>query len=659
MKIDFLRGAFLCVSAFLAQSATAHGLVQDPPARNWFCGALTKPDQVQNGVAQYPVCGNAFFAPGVEATAGYSFMSVLTHTTGRAGVGPRTNVCGFNSETWNGAATVWDQPIDWPTVPMTAGQRNFVWNISWGPHFSDSSDFRYWITKSSFVWQTGKPLSFSDFEDAPFCDLAYNDATPNANPNLIPDKANALFTTRCTVPSRSGRHVIYAEWGRTPPTFERFHGCIDAQFSGTPPPTVTANIALNPNVSTFTGSGSIALNGSGSVGSNLSYTWSVDSENPSLYSITNPMSANATLNLGVPSASGNVTVNLLVTSGNSSDTETRTILHQPAISNQWFDLGVLTADARTLVVGDRVNVRTVSTSGQDAFWPPTPITITSSNTGSTQWPVTLANAVNAMNGSVRIGVLNSSNQVVPQASATANRVYSLTSASIASAFLQVVPGAVPSTPTGLAAVSGNAQVALTWNAVSGATGYNVKRSTTNGGPYTNVAANNTSTSYTNTGLTNGTVYYYVVTALNASGESPVSLQVSATPAATGGDTGGVTVTKAVTSASPWFNEIQVRLANTSPITAMTVTVEVARTPGVTYSGMYNTVGGQITQANSSTTSVVTYTWTLNAGQQLGASTSRTFAAQMGGNGTAHPTTGDKYTVNYTVGGVARSQTGTF
>jgi cellulose 1,4-beta-cellobiosidase len=187
----------------------------------------------------------------------------------------------------------------------------------------------------------------------------------------------------------------------------------------------------------------------------------------------------------------------------------------------------------------------------------------------------------------------------------------------------------------------------------------VKRSTTNGGPYSNVAANNSSTSYTNTGLTNGTTYYYVVTALNASGESPVSLQVSGTPAATGGDTGGVTVTKAVTSASPWFNEIQVRLANTSPITAMTVTVNVARTPGVTYSGMYNTVGGQITQANSSTTSTVTYTWTLNAGQQLGASTSRTFAAQMGGNGTAHATTGDTYTVNYTVGGVARTQTGSF
>jgi hypothetical protein len=92
---------------------------------------------------------------------------------------------------------------------------------------------------------------------------------------------------------------------------------------------------------------------------------------------------------------------------------------------------------------------------------------------------------------------------------------------------------------------------------------------------------------------------------------------------------------------------------------MTVTVVVQRTTGVSYSGAYNTVGGQITQANASTASAVTYTWTLNSGQSLGASTSRTFAAQFGGNGTAHPVTGDTWTVNYTVGGVARTQTGSF
>src|SRR5688572_14303829 len=120
-----IRALGLCLLALFSTGAFAHGLVQDPPSRNWFCGAVTKPDHVQNGTAQYPVCGNAFFATGLDPSAGYSFMSVLTHTTGRQGVGPRTNVCGFNSETWNGQATVWDQPIDWPTVAMTPGPRNF------------------------------------------------------------------------------------------------------------------------------------------------------------------------------------------------------------------------------------------------------------------------------------------------------------------------------------------------------------------------------------------------------------------------------------------------------------------------------------------------------------------------------------------------------
>jgi fibronectin type 3 domain-containing protein len=89
---------------------------------------------------------------------------------------------------------------------------------------------------------------------------------------------------------------------------------------------------------------------------------------------------------------------------------------------------------------------------------------------------------------------------------------------------------VPAAPTGLTATPGDTQVALAWNASSGASSYNVKRSTTSGGPYTTIASP-TSTSFTNTGLTNGTTYYYVVTAVNSAGESAASSQVSATPQA--------------------------------------------------------------------------------------------------------------------------------
>jgi fibronectin type 3 domain-containing protein len=99
-------------------------------------------------------------------------------------------------------------------------------------------------------------------------------------------------------------------------------------------------------------------------------------------------------------------------------------------------------------------------------------------------------------------------------------------------YFTILKGAVsvPAAPQNLAATPGNAQVSLTWSASAGATSYNVKRSTTSGGPYT-VIANPTSTGHLDTTVVNGTTYFYVVSALNAIGESADSTQASATPSA--------------------------------------------------------------------------------------------------------------------------------
>ena len=99
----------------------------------------------------------------------------------------------------------------------------------------------------------------------------------------------------------------------------------------------------------------------------------------------------------------------------------------------------------------------------------------------------------------------------------------------------------PPTPTGLTATAGNAQVSLSWNASSGATSYHVKRGTTSGGPYTQIDAP-TTTSYTDTSVTNGTPYYYVVSAVNSAGESANSSEVSATPIAAPAVPTGLTAT---------------------------------------------------------------------------------------------------------------------
>ncbi len=86
-------------------------------------------------------------------------------------------------------------------------------------------------------------------------------------------------------------------------------------------------------------------------------------------------------------------------------------------------------------------------------------------------------------------------------------------------------------PTGFSATGGNAQVSLAWSAVTNATGYVVKRSTTSGGPYTPLAASPTGTTLTDSTVTNGTTYYYVVAATSSEHEGPNSAQASATPTA--------------------------------------------------------------------------------------------------------------------------------
>ena len=89
---------------------------------------------------------------------------------------------------------------------------------------------------------------------------------------------------------------------------------------------------------------------------------------------------------------------------------------------------------------------------------------------------------------------------------------------------------LPPVPTGLTATAQKqpGRIKLSWTASSGATSYNAKRATVSGGPYTTIATGVTTTTYMDTGLTSGTTYYYVVSAVNGTGESPNSTQASAT-----------------------------------------------------------------------------------------------------------------------------------
>jgi hypothetical protein len=89
----------------------------------------------------------------------------------------------------------------------------------------------------------------------------------------------------------------------------------------------------------------------------------------------------------------------------------------------------------------------------------------------------------------------------------------------------------PPVPMNLSAISGsNGLVRMNWNATPATTAYNVKRSAMSNGYFATIATVSGTTSYTNTGLTNGLTYYYKVAALNNGVSSSDSASASATPA---------------------------------------------------------------------------------------------------------------------------------
>jgi fibronectin type 3 domain-containing protein len=171
---------------------------------------------------------------------------------------------------------------------------------------------------------------------------------------------------------------------------------------------------------------------------------------------------------------------------------------------------------------------------------------------------------------------------------------------------------VPPTPTGLTATSGNTQVALNWSSSSGATSYNIYRSTTSGGegstPYQTGV---TSTSFTDTGLTNGTTYYYEVSAVNAAGQSPVSSQVSATPQ--------VSVPPTPTGLTATSGNAQVALNWSSSLGATSYNIYRSTTSGGEGSTPYQTGVTSTSFTDSSLTNGTTYYYEVSAVNAAGQS----------------------------------------
>ncbi len=162
---------------------------------------------------------------------------------------------------------------------------------------------------------------------------------------------------------------------------------------------------------------------------------------------------------------------------------------------------------------------------------------------------------------------------------TASSSSGLTSTNITITVAASAPA--PAAPGGVAAVAGaDGPVTISWDVVPGAVTYKVKRATADGGPYTVIASNVGLLGLIDTALTNLTTYYYVVSAVNANGESADSSQVSVTtqfPAAPPAPTGLTVIT----------GDEQVSLSWTASSGATSYNVKSSTTSGASYTTIMN------------------------------------------------------------------------
>ena len=151
----------------------------------------------------------------------------------------------------------------------------------------------------------------------------------------------------------------------------------------------------------------------------------------------------------------------------------------------------------------------------------------------------------------------------------------------------------PATPNGLTAVGGAGQVTLSWTSVSNATSYNVYYAATSGVTTTSgTKLTSVSSPYIQTGLTAGTTYFYVVTAVNSSGESAASAIASTTTASAPPEP---TVPAAPTGVTATGGTNQVAISWGTVSSATSYNLYYSTTSGVT-----KTSGTKITNATSPT-----------------------------------------------------------
>jgi len=418
----------------------------------------------------------------------------------------------------HGSALAYQLPYD------SSGFGNLTWNANFGVTPGVSVNWQWAASVYTNFSGTYTALGVKPVDDNKACGYKNNDAA------CTPEN----YKQYCVFGARSGTYGNYCgnrtfPWVCNRGTTTVCSGGV-VQYT---PPTATDNCGGIPSVVCVPPPGVGFIAGS----TNVICTATDDCGNTNFCSFT------VSLQAPPPTITcpGNITTNTTTTAcsqvvkwtatGSSACGGSVTTTCTPA-SGSTFATGTTPVTCMAIEVGHGTNSCSFTVTVNDTTKPTItcPANITT-NTCNATAVVTFAPTVSDNCAGVTYNCTPASGSAFAQGTNTVTCTATDTSANTAScSFKVIVTSTAPATPSCPTVTPGTGKCTLTWTACSGSgpITYNVLRSTSSGGSYTTIASGVTTLTYTNTGCTKGTKYYYCISSTNCKGTSANSAQAYAT-----------------------------------------------------------------------------------------------------------------------------------
>ncbi|MFB4265589.1 lytic polysaccharide monooxygenase [Nonomuraea sp. GTA35] len=225
-----LAAPTLLVLAVVPGAASAHGTMSNPPSRTMVCYS-EGPESPRSAA-----CKQAVATGGTQPLYDWNEVNIADAAGRHRQIIPDGKLCSAGRDKYRG----FDQArADWPATTMTSGATHTFKYRATAPH---KGAFELYITDDGY--DPAKPLKWSDLESTPFHTVT--------NPTV----ADGYYTMTAKLPSRQGRHLIYAIWQRSDSP-EAFYSCSDVVFgqsnpSPAPTPTGTPTATPKPTPTTST-----------------------------------------------------------------------------------------------------------------------------------------------------------------------------------------------------------------------------------------------------------------------------------------------------------------------------------------------------------------------------------------------------------------------